>query len=245
MVISSEDSSRDNPPKVSIIMPFYHNSMKAGELHSHLWSNTKLPVEYIFVVDEDPLPLLLKQIGGPDGHVNCKIAYSPICRGITRACNAGIGLADGQYVAIHAVDHTVTPFWLEKLLWALEHNPEYGWVLAKSNHGVSSMCSLMAKDVVMDLGLYDEHYFRHWEDTDMYNKMAFGGYTPRRIDDCYVEHHAEQSVRQDDPNDPEYNRVSTILFEQKWREKSLRTGKPIFTDWGKIIGVQSGWPGYK
>jgi GT2 family glycosyltransferase len=55
----------------------------------------------------------------------------PVNRGFTGACNAGIRIASGEYVALLNNDTEVAPNWVQEVVAAFERHPEAGFLASK------------------------------------------------------------------------------------------------------------------
>jgi GT2 family glycosyltransferase len=126
--IVTADGSRADVD-VSIIIPHYLGDVLSDCL-KHIFAANPGPSVEVIVVDDQPRV---------DGSIACARAAFPSIRivktsdrhGFGAACNAGLLIARGKYVAILNNDALVAPDWLEPLIAAGEANPEVGVFQAK------------------------------------------------------------------------------------------------------------------
>lgn len=115
-------------PRVSVVIPVHGKShLTVNCLHSIAVVGGAVPFEVIVVDDASPddTESLLKRIG------NLKTVSIGVNVGFTRACNAGIRAASGEYIVLLNNDTQVMPGWLEALTDTADDDPEIGVVGAK------------------------------------------------------------------------------------------------------------------
>ena len=115
-------------PRVSIVIPVHGEShYTVSCLHSIATVGGSVPFEVIVVDDDSPddTASLLARIG------NVKVVRNEVNLGFTKACNAGIAAASGEYVVLLNNDTEVTPGWLEELTGTADSDPQVGVVGVK------------------------------------------------------------------------------------------------------------------
>lgn len=117
--------SRYKAPLVSIIMPVYNGEAFLSEAIDSVLSQTYKNFELIIINDgsTDKSEKIIKSYSDP------RIVFiSQKNKGLSRACNKGIGIAKGKYVARQDDDDISLPHRLEKQVWYLEANTNVGLV---------------------------------------------------------------------------------------------------------------------
>jgi GT2 family glycosyltransferase len=115
-------------PTVSIIIPVYNNHLYTYTcLQSVLRSQPQRSYEVIVVDDcsSDATQAMLQMVQG------VRVVCHDKNQGFIRACNAGAGLARGQYVLFLNNDTIVEPNWLDALAATFDAVPSVGLVGAK------------------------------------------------------------------------------------------------------------------
>lgn len=115
-------------PRVSIVIPVHGKSdLTIGCLHSIATIGSAIAYEVIVVDDQSPD----NTASVLAGVANLKVVTNPVNVGFTKACNAGIAAATGEYVLLLNNDTEVTPGWLEAMVETADADPTIGVVGAK------------------------------------------------------------------------------------------------------------------
>lgn len=100
--ISKKDSSDENAPLISIVVPTYNTNEKHfHEMIDSVFSQTYLKWELVLVDDNSPNPRvreLIKEYAGRDTRVKYKFLTENL--GISGATNEAIALSQGEYIAL-------------------------------------------------------------------------------------------------------------------------------------------------
>ena len=166
--------------------------------------------------------------------VPCEIivAYDKVVRGVTKNANAGFRRAletEAQYI-VYIVDDArcVQKDWLERMIGVLESNPKYG-IAAPSgrcrgtqSRGVPSMppraqvvsnlsffCVVIKRELMEQIGLFDEGYIHYGQDNDYCNRAKKAGWKCLWIQDVYVHHQPSSIIRK-------WKRADQARYRKKW-----------------------------
>lgn len=115
-------------PRVSIVIPVHGKShLTVMCLSSIAAAGSAVPYEVIVVDDNSPddTTAMLRRVK------NVKVVHNRDNLGFTRACNAGIAEARGEYTLLLNNDTEVTAGWLEALVRTADDDPTVGVVGAK------------------------------------------------------------------------------------------------------------------
>jgi glycosyltransferase involved in cell wall biosynthesis len=109
-------------PTVSVIMPAYNAEPFIPQALERLLNQTFRDVEVLVIDDgsQDQTAALVQAYGPPVDYIHQPHG------GVSRARNAGLRRATGQYIAFHDADDVWEPTKLEKQVAVLESRPEIG-----------------------------------------------------------------------------------------------------------------------
>lgn len=119
-------------PNLSIIIPAYNNLADLRACWMSIRKNTSIPYRLI-VIDNGST----EEVAYEADQNNIEVIRNPNNMGFAYACNQGIKATNGDYVVILNSDTIVTPGWLERLLWHMEHDPKVGIVGPSTNFAAS------------------------------------------------------------------------------------------------------------
>ena len=109
--------------EISVVIPAYNAARFLGEALDSALTQTRNPAEIIVVVD-----------GSEDASAEIARSFGPIVRvlhqarsGVSRARNAGIAAAAGEFIAFLDADDRWEPTRLEKQLAAMRAQPDASW----------------------------------------------------------------------------------------------------------------------
>ena len=160
-------------------------------------------------------------------------------RGYGSACNQGIKNGHGRYIFLMNSDLQVTPNWLPPLLQTLQQpevaivgpkllNPS-GYLVglpvikgdfkpeSQSCLAISGACLGIKRQLLPELGYFDEHYFHYFEETDYCYQARAHGYQVVYQPASTVIHQVNGSCH-DLPKLRHYYQQSKAYFRQKWGE---------------------------
>lgn len=116
-----------NPGHVSIVMPVYGALNLVKKAIESIFKHTYYPYELILVDDCSPDPavlLYLKTLEGEQNKSNKCIGLKVIAnnknKGFATTCNIGMRASTGKYFCVLNSDVLVTPYWLTKMVTAIE-----------------------------------------------------------------------------------------------------------------------------
>jgi GT2 family glycosyltransferase len=107
---------------VTVVIPNWNGARHLGECLSSLQAQMLMP-ERVVLVDNGSTDDSLRLVR--DGFPAVEIVETGANRGFSAAVNAGIGVADTEYVALLNNDTAAEPGWLEALVGALDAMPDY------------------------------------------------------------------------------------------------------------------------
>ena len=168
--------------------------------------------------------------------VPCEIvvAYDKVARGATKNANAGFRRAlktDARYV-VYIVDDArcVQKDWLKRMIDVLESNPRHGIASpsgkcrAIQNRGRPSMrpgvqvvdnlsffCVVIKRELMEQIGLFDEGYIHYGQDNDYCNRARKVGWKCLWVQDVYVHHQPSAYVKK-------WKRADQARHRKKWRK---------------------------
>ena len=119
-------------PRVSIVIPVHGKAdLTRRCLASVAADGSTIPYEVVVVDDDSPddTAAMLEKVG------NVRVVRNAVNLGFTRACNAGIARASGEYLVLLNNDTEVAPGWLEALVATADSDPCVGVVGAKLIYG--------------------------------------------------------------------------------------------------------------
>src|SRR5258708_33798194 len=117
-----------DPALLSIIIPNWNGAHHLPTCLIALRTQTYPCLEIIVADDastDESKPLLTRD------YSEVKLVVLPANRGFTGACNAGIRVATGTYVALLNNDTEVDPNWAAAVVGCFERHPEAGFVASK------------------------------------------------------------------------------------------------------------------
>ncbi|MBI3664815.1 MAG: glycosyltransferase [Acidobacteria bacterium] len=119
-----------NRPLVTIGIPCHNYGRFLRECIASIAASTFQDFEIIVVndgsTDPDTLAVLAELEQSPPPGIRFRVVHQEN-QGLAAARNKGSALALGKYVVSLDADDRIEPTYLEKALWALEHNPEYAF----------------------------------------------------------------------------------------------------------------------
>ena len=230
-----------NSPIISVVMSVYNGEPYLSEAIESILNQTFRDFEFIIINDgsTDASWEIIQRYANQDARI-VPIIQDNI--GLTRSLNKGIQLAKGEYIARQDADDLSVPtrfeqqlpwladygydlccsrtwlieaqrptprlsFWLPKRLLMLKQNPFI--------HGTY----LMRKDLLQELGGYDEN-FRYAQDYELMTRWFGAGYSVKYLRDClYQTRRTPSSISQS-------KREEQVEFgkqiRRRWREELLR-----------------------
>ncbi|NDJ86073.1 MAG: glycosyltransferase family 2 protein, partial [Chloroflexi bacterium] len=116
------------PGRVSVIIPNWNGKQHLETCLSALRNQTHPDIEVIIAdnASQDGSQDLIR-----NQFPECIIEQLPENRGFTGACNAGIRIASGEFVALLNNDTEVDPNWVAELVAAFERHPAAGFLASK------------------------------------------------------------------------------------------------------------------
>jgi GT2 family glycosyltransferase len=160
-------------------------------------------------------------------------------RGYGRACNQGIKLATGAYVAISNNDVWLMPDWDEVLVKRAKDlnadmvgpyfdeksaDPQHAFAIAEKfllrNRGkyrreYVPVLSLFKKSSLDRLGGFDERFFLTYEDADLHKRMNDLSMNYYKVADCYG-WHSSKGTRATAKLPSDYELEGLRLYMEKW-----------------------------
>ncbi len=234
---------------VDIIIPVWNELELTRECIESIKRSTKIPFRLIIIdngSEKETREYLENVRDDPDLDVILIRNDSNI--GYLKAVNQGLKQSDSKYVCILNNDTVVTDNWLDKMVDFAEKHDDVGLinpVLKKKrtpsapdnldkitrelesrkgeyielDHCVGA-CLLIRKDVIKDIGFFDEIYgFGHWEDNDYSRRAQKAGYKCVRLLDTLVWHYVSRS----------FNKI------KNWKSLSEQNKKIFYNRWGEEI----------
>jgi glycosyltransferase involved in cell wall biosynthesis len=133
-------------PKVSVVMSVYNGGRFLHEAIDSILAQTFTDLEFIVVDDgsTDSTPAILR------GYGDRLRVHTQSNQGLTRALNAGLSLARGEYIARMDADDVAEPQRLEKQVAYLDSHPEVG-LLGTACHEIDEQGRIL-RTVVMPTG---------------------------------------------------------------------------------------------
>jgi GT2 family glycosyltransferase len=123
----TEDATKMQTPKVSIIILTYNNILFSRLCLKSIYCNTTYPNFEVIVVDNassDGTPVWLKSYA--ETHANLKVLSNEENRGFSGGNNQGSQEATGEFLIFLNNDTVVTKGWIEKLLTHMQSDPTIG-----------------------------------------------------------------------------------------------------------------------
>lgn len=197
----------EKAPKISVIIPCYNQGHYLAEtLHSLTECNPAL-FEVIIVND-----------GSTDTYTNAYLktlqeqGYNVIFqdnKGLPVARNVGIMAAKGEYILPLDSDNKIRKEYLTVAISILDINPEiavvYGnaaffgekegvWKVGEYNlqklmlDNYIDACAVIRKNVILEVGLYDDNGIGGWEDWDLWLRISFANYKFYYVDEVLFDY---------------------------------------------------------
>lgn len=205
-------------------MPIY----VTNEDHKHVINETVNSVlehskgaEFIIVDDRSPIDVsYLKK------YATMWVEHSEN-RGVAPSWNSGIRFSSDDYIAIINDDIVVPENWLQDIAKCfevekcgvasprVEHLPDPKSGIAEKITWYPGSCFMLSKDVIDDVGLFDEQFVPfNCEDVDYWHRLREKGYKMMRNFDVFVEHKEGKTVKQFDYNAVNNKNVERLI--KKW-----------------------------
>lgn len=122
----------NSPGHVSVVIPIYGALHLVKKCIESVFRCTHWPFELILVDDCSPDPAVLeylKTLEGMQNQANSCIGLKVIAnkknKGFAATCNTGMNASNGKYVCVLNSDVLVTPYWLTKMVTAIEADPSH------------------------------------------------------------------------------------------------------------------------
>lgn len=117
-----------HPKRLSIVIPHWN-----GQHHLPIVLNSLMAQTYsdIEVIVADNASTDGSQDYIRDNYPNVIIEQLSTNRGFTGACNAGMSIASGEFIALLNNDTEVDPHWAEEVISAFERHPNAGFIASK------------------------------------------------------------------------------------------------------------------
>jgi len=148
---------------------------------------------------------------------NINIVYNPVPKGYAGALNAGMRVAQGEYLCFMNNDTVVTPGWMEAMLKAFDDkevglstptfwgmgtrqsvdwntDKEFDWVLEPFN--LAGVCFLIPRKVMNEIGEWDESFNHGGEDFDITLRVSNAGYKMIVARKAFIYHYGGASTRE-------------------------------------------------
>lgn len=113
-----------DPGLVSIVIPVYGALQLVKKCIESVFQHTVWPYELIIVDDKSPDPEVAKYLSslksGSDKCARLEVLFNQKNKGFAPTCNRGMRIAEGKYVCVLNSDVIVTPYWLTKMVCAIE-----------------------------------------------------------------------------------------------------------------------------
>ena len=122
----------NNPGHVSVVMPIYGALNLVKKSIESVFKHTYWPFEFILVDDCSPDPAVLEYLKTLEGKQNesnkcigLKVIANKKNKGFAATCNVGMRASTGKYICVLNSDVLVTPYWLTKMVTAIEVNKSH------------------------------------------------------------------------------------------------------------------------
>lgn len=227
--------------KCDIIIPVWNKLELTQECLDSVIKNTTIPFRLIIIDNNSDKETedYLKSLKDRDG-LEVILIRNEQNLGFVKAVNQGIKVSSAEYVCLLNNDTLVREKWLREMINIAKNNPRVGVVNPGGEDAYSNVqelsgkwvevgfasgfCMLIKREVIENIGLFDEAYGPgFWEETDYCQRAKNAGYLCASAKASCVYHHAHRTFEA-----WEKNRVYD-LFERN---------KEIFTQrWGKILQV--------
>jgi|GEM_PF-1380073 len=241
---------------VSVVIPVYNKVELTNRCLDSLISNSRALSE-VFVVDNastdsTPETLLQWRVRFQELNIPLRILKNEKNEGFGRACNQGIRLATGDFVAIVNNDTWMMKGWDQALIdetsnreldevgpffderpWTENPQARADEFLRRNLNGFRqhfvAMLMFFTRSAVDRLryshgGLFDERFFVTFEDGDLLQRMKIAGIRYGQTSRCYIWHHSKGTRGSGSLLPTNYEQEGRRLFEEKWG------GYPVYLD---------------
>lgn len=195
---SYESKTKGVPPLISIVTPFYNTGEIFWETAYSIFQQSFQNFEWIIVNDgsDEPKSIeILSQIRSLDPRI--RVIDHSANQGLPSARNTGTKQANTPFVLFLDSDDLLEPTAAEKWYWFLKENPRYSFVKgytvgfgaynylwARGFHqkqyflreNLVDVTSMIRKEVIDDIGGFDEELRNGFEDWDFWLRCANKGY---------------------------------------------------------------------
>ena len=231
------------PPSVSVVIPVYNQAQLTRACGASLAQNSRVARELIVVdnASSDDTPQVLDELGTKlrGQGWDFSVLRNTENQGFGRACNQGIRVARGEFVAVLNNDTWLMPGWDEALAHRARElradmvgpyyderpfdpraTPARAARFAARNQGKArrawvSILMFFPRSTLNDLGLFDERFFVTYEDADLRERMERAGMRYYQVGDCFIWHRSKGTRDHADlPSD--YEKEGLRLFMDKW-----------------------------
>ncbi len=233
----------DENPRIDLVVVNYNSDSQIRECLRTLREHTKVSYR-IIVVDNNSEDESLEYLKKEDG---ISLILNHQNTGFAKACNQGILVGKGKYIALLHSDVQVTEGWLNPLLAEIRKS-DIGMVgsriinaegqlkedhFKKDSSQVSSYltggCLIIKRELLNKIGLFDEEFFLYHENIDYSYRIQEKGY---KLSYCPGSTllHTEDHCEEDEDGACTQNRrelrkhfysQSENYFEEKWGEFTL------------------------
>jgi len=233
--------------QISIVVPVFNQVHLTRRCFDSLLAGTRIARELIVInnhsTDETAVALNQYKNKFTEQGWNFVIINNQENVGFGRACNQGIRLSQGEYVAVLNNDTWLMPGWDAVLLRKaqelgvdmigphIDESPfdlvrvrEKASRFVRKNHGKSSsdwisILMFFRRESLEKLGVetgpFDERFFVTYEDADLRTRMDQAGMRYRQVADCYIWHFSK-GTREHSGLPSDYEQEGLRLFVEKW-----------------------------
>jgi GT2 family glycosyltransferase len=203
-------------PELSVVVPSWNTRELLRRCLQTLYA-AELPETEVFVIDNGSADGSADMVALEFPQVN--LVRNECNEGFAIGCNQGMRRSVGRHVLLLNADTEVQPDAVRLLLSWLEEHPEYGatplerWLpnsrelrryfLRAWNHEDSrdvdqppAACLLVRREVLDQVGLFDEQLWLFYNDVDLSRRMQAAGWRTRYIHEARVLHHIGASTGQ-------------------------------------------------
>ena len=210
---------------------FHYTGNCIGSVREH----TKLPYEIILIDNGSAL-----KHDRPEMYKAHKVILNEENKGVAKAWNQGIRVADGEFICFLNNDTMVFDGWLEGLQEALGKldlvaaTPMYGDAYARAPEAAEKAsifkdkpieesfsdfrdfsCVLTRKELFNEIGVFDEQFFAYCEDLDLYRRMEKAEKKFMSTQKVNI-YHVIGATTLGNPDIGEIMNVSKELLHKKW-----------------------------
>lgn len=167
--------------------------------------------------------------------VPCEIvvAYDKVARGATKNANAGFrrALKTGAQYIVYIVDDArcVQKDWLKRMIDVLASSPKYGIASPSGKcrsiqrrgkpsmkpkvqvvSNLSFFCVVIKRELMEQVGLFDEGYIHYGQDNDYCNRARKVGWKCLWVQDIYVRHQPSPIIKK-------WKKADQALYRKRWK----------------------------